>query len=99
MCCSTTPGRGVNDPWLRRLRRTSKCDRFANGGLMATPVPALEPFHVMPPAADGRPRLVLRVGISGHRNLARADLGVLDDVLCQILKTIADTVLTIHADT
>ena len=25
------------------------------------------PFHVSPTAADGRPRLALRVGISGHR--------------------------------
>jgi hypothetical protein len=65
---------------------------------MADSTPGLEPFHLMPKAADGRPRMVLRVGISGHRNLKKADPVELDRVLDQILGTIGDAVDTLHSD-
>ncbi len=65
---------------------------------MATPAPTLEPFHVMPTVVDGRPRLVIRVGITGHRKLPHADFEKLDKALGEILDVIGDKVRTIHAD-
>ena len=65
---------------------------------MTISAPATEPIHLMPTAADGRPRLVLRVGITGHRSLGGADIGVLDGVVGQILQTIAETARTVQAD-
>src|SRR5258708_7819249 len=58
----------------------------------------IEPFHAMPTVADGRPRLVVRVGITGHRKLPNADFEKLDKALGEILDVISDKVRTIHAD-
>ena len=57
-----------------------------------------EAFHVMPTAADARPRLVFRVGITGHRSLPDADLQKLDERLGEILDVIETTVHTVHAE-
>lgn len=56
------------------------------------------PFHVTPTAADGRPRLALRVGISGHRDLKSFDAAQIDQTLAEIFDAITATVKDLRED-
>jgi len=54
------------------------------------------PFHLLPTASDGRPRMVLRVGVTGHRDLKNSDSAALVDTLAEVFDMIASTVRTVQ---
>jgi hypothetical protein len=63
---------------------------------MANPEPAVGEFHLMPMAEDARPRLVFRVGITGHRNLAEAEVTHLRAQVGAVLDTVRATIKSIR---
>jgi len=59
---------------------------------------ATAPFYVMPTAGDARPRLALRIGITGHRDLTRFKAAEIERTLGEIFEAIAATITNLRGD-
>ena len=65
---------------------------------MGDPASAGVPYHLMPTAADARPRLALRVGITGHRDLKRFKPTDIDATLAEVFDAISTTIQNLQGD-
>jgi hypothetical protein len=65
---------------------------------MGDPANATIPYHLMPTAADARPRLALRMGITGHRELSRFEPREIDRTLAEVFDAISATIQNLQGD-
>ncbi len=71
----------------------AECEPVARGKESVTPGHMAKAW-----ATAGRPRLGLRVGVTGHRNLPSADMTLLDETIGKILDAIGSTMATLASD-